>query len=125
MLAWRRTPKNDPFYAGSLEITNRLREVTQQEVILGFNEFCAPSLDETFEQAMESSPAKIIVVTPMMTRGGEHSEVNIPAMIQRAEARYPGVAIDYIWPFDPSQVARFLAAQIGHFDNGEISTTAK
>lgn len=125
MRAWRRTPKNDPFYAGSLEIANRLREVTQQEVILGFNEFCAPSLDETFEQAMESSPAKIIVVTPMMTRGGEHSEVDIPAMIQRAEARYPDVAIDYIWPFDPSQVARFLAAQIGHFDNGEISTTAK
>lgn len=66
---------------------------------------------------MESNPAKIIVVTPMMTRGGEHSEVDIPAMIKRAEARYPSVAIDYIWPFDPAQVARFLAAQIAHFDS--------
>lgn len=118
MRAWKRTPKNDPFYAGSLEMADRLREVTQQKVILGFNEFCAPSLDEAFEQAMESSPVKIIVVTPMMTRGGEHSEVDIPAMIKRAEARYPSVAIDYIWPFDPAQVARFLAAQIAHFDSG-------
>lgn len=59
MRAWKRTPQNDPFYAGSLEIANRLREVTQQEVILGFNEFCAPSLDEAFERQWNPTPRRL------------------------------------------------------------------
>ena len=60
--SWPRTPENDPFHAGSVEIADRLREATQQEVIVGFNEFCAPSLDEAFERAMTHSPSKIIVI---------------------------------------------------------------
>jgi sirohydrochlorin cobaltochelatase len=115
--AWPRTPENDPFYVGSVEIADRLRETTRLEVILGFNEFCAPSLDEAFELAMSHSPQKIIVITPMMTRGGEHSELDIPKAVEGFSTRYPQVAIEYIWPFDPADVAQFLAAQINHFDN--------
>jgi sirohydrochlorin ferrochelatase len=48
-----------------------------------------------------------------MTRGGEHSEVDIPAAIERARARHPGVAFVYVWPFETAAVARFLAAQVG------------
>jgi sirohydrochlorin ferrochelatase len=48
----------------------------------------------------------------MMTRGGEHSEKDIPAAVQRARQRHPGVEMTYVWPFDLSQVARFLADQI-------------
>ena len=116
MRAWPRTPENDPFHAGSTDIASKLHEVTQQEVILGFNEFCNPSLEQAFEQAIKSDPDKIIVVTPMMTRGEEHSEVDIPAAIKRIESRYPDVSIEYIWPFDTALVAQFLAAQITHFE---------
>jgi len=115
--AWPRTPENDPFHAGSIDIASKLQEVTQQEVILGFNEFCSPCLEQAFEQAIKSDPDKIIVITPKMTRGGEHSEVDIPAAIKRIESRYPDVSIEYIWPFDSAQVAQFLAAQITHFEN--------
>ena len=48
----------------------------------------------------------------MMTRGGEHSESDIPAAIQRAQELHPGLTVRYIWPFDIAEVARFLAAQI-------------
>jgi sirohydrochlorin cobaltochelatase len=117
MRAWPRTPENDPLLAGSIDIASNLQEVTQMEVILGFNEFCSPSLEQAFKQTIKSDSDKIIVITPMMTRSGERSEVNIPAAIKRIASQYSDVPIDYIWPFSSAQVAQFLAAQITHFEN--------
>jgi sirohydrochlorin cobaltochelatase len=117
MRAWPRTPNNDPFHAGSLELAQRLQEATQKKVILGFNEFCSPSLEEAFQQAMQHNPRKIIVITPMMTRGGEHSEVEIPASINEFKERYPNILIEYVWPLEPSHVANFLASQIAWFES--------
>ncbi len=110
--AWPRNPTNDPFYAGSLELANHLQQASGLEVFLGFNEFCAPSLDDALDRAMEANAKKVYVVTPMMTRGGEHSEKDIPTAIRRACERHPGVEVVYVWPFDVSQVAQFLAGQI-------------
>jgi len=112
MRAWPRTVENDPFHAGSQELAARLQEVVDRKVILGFNEFCVPGLDEALDQAAARGPARVLVVTPMMTRGGEHSEVDIPAAIRRAEARHPGLKVHYAWPFPVEAVARFLAAQL-------------
>ena len=113
--AWPRTAQNDPFYAGSLALAQQLRQATGHEVIMGFNEFCAPSLDEALDQAAVQLPDKVIVITPMMTRGGEHSEHDIPAAIQRAQARHPSINFIYLWPFDLPATANFLAAQIDRF----------
>ena len=112
MRAWPRTAQNDPFQAGSLELADQLRRATGLEVIVGFNEFCAPDLDEAFDQAAAQGAESIIVITPMMTRGGEHSEVDIPAAIRRAKERHPQIPMLYVWPFDAAEVARFLAAQM-------------
>ena len=79
---------------------------------MGFNEFCAPSLDDTFSKATARGAEKVIVVTPMMTRGGEHAEVDIPRAVEAAQARYPKIPIIYAWPFRVSDVASFLATQI-------------
>jgi len=111
MRAWPRTPDNDPFHAGTQELAGHLRQVTGLEVIAGFNEFCAPSLDEALDQAAQDAES-VVVVTPMMTRGGEHSEVDIPAAIERARERHPRLAIRYAWPFETGAVAQFLAAHI-------------
>jgi sirohydrochlorin cobaltochelatase len=113
--AWPRTPKNDPFYAGTQEMASHLNQTTGYEVIVGFNEFCAPSLDEAIEQAVVSQAEKIIVITPMMTRGGEHSEVEIPKAIQHSKERHPDIDIVYAWPFEVSEVAEFLSSQIKRF----------
>lgn len=113
--AWPRTTQNDRFWAASLALGEHLGQAAGCEVLVGFNEFCAPSLDETLDQAAASGATQVTVVTPMMTRGGEHSEVDIPAAIRQAEGRHPAVSFRYVWPFDMGEVARFLAAQIEHF----------
>ncbi len=108
---WPRTGDNDPFYAGSIELAEQLRRASGLDVILGFNEFCSPSLTEALDRAARSAQ-KSLVVTPMMTRGGEHSAVDIPAAIQAARERHPGKEFVYVWPFPAQDIARFLAGQI-------------
>jgi sirohydrochlorin cobaltochelatase len=112
MRRWPRTPENDPFYFGSQEMAQYLSRATGYEVILGFNEFCAPHLDDALDQAAARKPEKIIIITPMVTPGGGHSEEDIPALVKRAQKRHPDVPIVYAWPFDPSKTAQFLAEQI-------------
>ena len=109
--SWPRTPANDPFFTGSLALALQLEQASGLPVILGFNEFCAPSLDEALEQATLGAE-RVLVITPMMTRGGEHSEQDIPECIRRVQCHHPQANIQYIWPFDVNEVARFLAEQV-------------
>ncbi|MGE5618009.1 MAG: sirohydrochlorin chelatase [Sphingomonadaceae bacterium] len=115
MLAWPRTAQNDPYYAAAQALAAQLRATAESEVVVAFNEFCAPTLDEAMDHAMALSPDRVVVITPMMTRGGEHSEVDIPEAVRRAQGRYPSVPIVYAWPFDVSDIARFLTSQIHRF----------
>jgi sirohydrochlorin cobaltochelatase len=114
MRRWPRTGDNDPFYAGSVELAGQLRRESGLDVILGFNEFCSPSLAGALDQAAPTAQ-KILVITPMMTRGGEHSAVDIPEAIRAARDRHPGKEFVYIWPFPTKDIARFLAGQISRF----------
>jgi len=108
---WPRTSVNDPFHAGSIELAKQLEVASGLCVFLGFNEFCAPSLDEALEQAALAAE-RVLVITPMMTRGGEHSERDIPAGILRVQSHHPEAHIQYVWPFDLGKVAGFLAEQV-------------
>jgi sirohydrochlorin cobaltochelatase len=112
MRAWPRTSRNDPFHAGSQELAVQLRRASGHKVILGFNEFCAPRLDEALDQAAGQGAEKIVVVTPMMTRGGEHAERDIPEAVERARRRHPAMNFVYVWPFPSSDVAAFLTSQV-------------
>ena len=109
---WPRTLENDPFFAGASEMANRLSEISGHEVIIGFNEFCSPTLEEAILQAGRRSPEKIIVITPMMTKGGEHAQMDIPTAIEKAQSLNPDVPVVYAWPFDEVDVAKFLLAQV-------------
>ena len=115
MRAWPRTAQNDPFFVASHELATALDQATRCEVIVGFNEFCAPSLDAALDQAAAQAAERVMVITPMMTRGGEHSEVDIPAAVQRAQERHREIRFVYVWPFEVNEVAEFLAAQISRF----------
>jgi sirohydrochlorin cobaltochelatase len=115
MRDWPRTEDNDPYYAASHELAQELSRVTGCEVIVGFNEFCAPGLAEALDRAASSRVKSVLVVTPMMTGGGEHSERDIPAAVSRARERHPGRRIVYAWPFPVDDVAEFLAAQVAQF----------
>ncbi len=112
MRAFPRSEANDPFWKGSRELASALEKACGWPVLLGFNEFCAPDLDETFDRAAAEGAERIIVATPMMTRGGEHAEKEIPAAIDRARRRHPAASFIYAWPFDTPAVADFLAVRI-------------
>jgi sirohydrochlorin cobaltochelatase len=115
MSSWPRNEQNDPFHAASQELATLLSEVSGLEVIVGYNEFCAPSLDEALQSVINKNADKIILATPMMTRGGEHAEKDIPAKIKEFRERYPKIEIVYAWPFNTLQVARFLSEHISQF----------
>ncbi|MHA1235814.1 MAG: sirohydrochlorin chelatase [Promethearchaeota archaeon] len=112
MRNWPRTQKNDPYFYASNELAEEISSQIGYNVIVGFNEFCSPSLDDAFDAASKEDSEKIIVITPMMTRGGEHSEKDIPEAIERARKKFPDIQFSYVWPFNISKVAAFLAEQI-------------
>jgi sirohydrochlorin cobaltochelatase len=114
---WPRTKDNDAYHAASYELARELSAATGCEVVVGFNEFCAPTLDEALDRAVASGGSTVLVVTPMMTPGGEHSEQDIPAAVSRAKERHPGRRIVYAWPFPIADVAAFLAGQVRQFSS--------
>lgn len=105
---WPRNETNDPFYAGSLKLKKALERESGLEVVLGFNEFCAPSVEEAIEEACRRSPEKVVVMTAMLTPGGQHAGQDIPAAISRVKEKFPQTEIVYAWPFEVEEVARFL-----------------
>ncbi len=117
MQRWPRTPENDPFYTGSEELAGHLSRKTGREVVIGFNEFCGPDMEEALDKAVASAgpEGKVVVITPMMTRGGEHAKSDIPAAIRKAQQKHPAAEIVYAWPFEFPEVARFLASQIERY----------
>lgn len=115
MRSWPRTAENDPFYTGSQKLAHELEKATDWPVIIGFNEYCAPDLNQALDTAAAYSPARIVVVTPMMTRGGHHSEKDIPETVERARQRYTGCEIIYAWPFPTGEIAHFLKEQVERF----------
>jgi sirohydrochlorin cobaltochelatase len=115
MRAWPRTADNDPFYAGSYELATHLAATSNCDVVVGFNEFCDPTVPSALDQAIAQGAEKVIVITPMMTKGGEHSELDISSAVRSAQKRFPGVQIVYAWPFEVKEVAQFLSAQVQRF----------
>lgn len=110
--AWPRTAENDPFHAGSMRLAEEIGRALGMTVIVGFNEFCAPNLEAALAQAVGERAERVVVLTPMLTRGGGHSEDEIPRAVEAARRRHPGVVFDYVWPIGESEVARFLADQV-------------
>jgi sirohydrochlorin cobaltochelatase len=114
---WPRTEDNDPYQAASLALARELAKAMGCEVLVGFDEFCAPSLDEALDYAAASGTETVLVVPATVTPGGEHSERRVPAAVSRARERYPGKRITYAWPLPVADVAAFLAAQLALFSS--------
>ena len=115
MRNWPRNAGNDPFFAGSETLANELARTTGLEIILAFNEFCAPSMEGALDLAVSKGAERIFAITPMMTSGGGHSEEDIPSALAVARERHSSVEFIYSWPYPPEKVAQFLAAQIARF----------
>lgn len=113
---WPRTRQTDPYQWGLEAVAAQLRPKLNGVLFaVAFNEFCAPTLEESIESLIQQGATEITVTTTMFTPGGSHSEVEIPEILDHMRARHPAIVLRYAWPFDLSLVADTLAAQLQRF----------
>jgi sirohydrochlorin cobaltochelatase len=113
---WPRTAATDPYQSGLEAVAAQLRPHLDGALLaVAYNEFCAPTLEESVEELIRKGATHITVATTMFTPGGAHSEIEIPAMLEQLRRQYPTVTLCYAWPFDLEQVAATLARQIRRF----------
>ena len=112
---WPRNAQNDAFFTASQELAAELSRLSGVPVALGFNEFCAPTVPAALDEAAQDA-RRVVVITPMLTPGGEHAEQEIPQQVAEARDRHPGVEFVYVWPYRMADVAAFLLDRIRAFE---------
>lgn len=112
--AFPRSADNDPYREGALALAARLRARLDPttDLVVAFNEFCAPSLEDAALEAVANGARRITIVPTMFTPGGVHSEVEIPEAIAGLRDRHPDIAFVYAWPFDLDAVADLVATRV-------------
>jgi sirohydrochlorin cobaltochelatase len=106
---WPRTGDNDPYRAGTEELVAELRLLMGDvPVLAAYNEFCAPSIVDAVEQLCRSGVTHVDVFSTMMTPGGGHSEHDVPEALATCRQRFPGVELQYRWPYQLARVAKLL-----------------
>lgn len=113
---WPRTPETDPYQSGLEAVGAQLRgQLNGALFALAYNEFCAPTLEESVEDLIRKGAGHITVITTMFTPGGSHSEIEIPEIMDRLRIQHPGIVLRYAWPFDVQLVTRMLSEQVTRF----------
>lgn len=113
---WPRTAATDPYRVGLEAVAAALRpQLNGALFALAYNEFCAPTLEESVEELIKQGATHVTVTTTMFTPGGAHAEVEIPEILHRMRPRHPGIELLYAWPFDLQLVAKALAEQVRRF----------
>ncbi len=114
--SWPRTAETEPYQAGLESVAARLRtQLGDGLFAVAYNEFCAPTLEESVESLIQQGATHITVTTTMFTPGGSHSEIEIPEILDHLKPKHPGIELRYAWPFDLNLVANTLAEQIARF----------
>ncbi len=113
MRSWPRTPKTDPYQAGLESIARSLGSALKsRRVVCAYNEFCGPTIEEAVRALAAAGASSIVLLSIMITRGGVHSEHDIPAVVDRLRREHAGVPIRYAWPYHLPAVARMLADSV-------------
>lgn len=110
---WPRSPETDPYKAGLESLAAHLAPLLKGvRLEIAYNEFCAPTLEDTIGHLVSRGIEEISVMTTMLTPGGSHSEQEIPQKLAALRSRHPGVNLRYVWPYDLALVADMMARQI-------------
>ena len=113
---WPRTAATDPYRFGLETVAAALQTQLDGALLaLAYNEFCAPTLEESVEDLIKKGATHITVTTTMFTPGGAHSEVEIPEILDSLRPRHPEIELRYAWPFDLQLIAKILAEQVRRF----------
>ena len=85
-----------------------------------YNEFCYPDIEDAVNELVSDNYSKIILVTTMITRGGSHSESEIPEEVDKLRLQHPQIDIQYAWPFCMDNFAEFLGKHVESFNTENI-----
>ena len=114
---WIRTPETDPYKSGLEKLASHLEKFLEDLIVkTAYNEFCYPTIEEAVGELVKEEVSKIILVTTMITRGGSHSEREIPKEVEVMRKKFKDVDIQYAWPFDMDTFALFLSSHVKMFD---------
>ncbi len=110
---WPRTAETEPYQAGLEAVAASLhRQLDGALFAVAYNEFCAPTLEESIDDLVKQGATHLTVLTTMFTPGGSHSEIEIPEIIDQLTKQYPGIVLRYAWPYDLNRIAQLLAEQL-------------
>ncbi len=114
---WKRTPDTDPYKYGIEKLASRMEPFLEGFIVrTAYNEFCYPTIKEAVEQLAKENVSEIVLVTTMITRGGSHSEREIPEELTDLKREFEDIDIQYAWPFDIDAFASFLSIHVKTFD---------
>lgn len=120
---WPRTARTDPYQAGLEAIAAALQKQVPEELVLtAYNEFCAPSIEDAVKDAAKRGALSITLISTMFTRGGLHSEHEIPQIVAALRLEHPGVELRYAWPFELDGVAQMLAAELRRAESAPVKS---
>jgi sirohydrochlorin ferrochelatase len=113
---WPRTLETDPYQLGLEAVAAQLRAKLGEVLFaVAYNEFCAPTLEDSVKELIKKGATHITITTTMFTPGGSHSEVEIPEILEQLRKQYPDIVLRYAWPFDLLMVAKLLQEQVARF----------
>jgi len=114
---WERTSENDPYKTGLESLASHMEPMLEGYILkTAYNEFCYPGIEDAVDELAHENVTKIVLVTTMITRGGSHSENEIPEELSEISIKYPGIDIQYAWPYDMDVFASFLTTHIKEFN---------
>ena len=114
---WERSPESDPYKSGLENLALHMEKFLDGFVLkTAYNEFCYPTIEEAVSELADEGVSKVILITTMITRGGSHSEREIPEELEVLRKKYKDVDIQYAWPFDMDMFAIFLSDHVKSFN---------
>jgi sirohydrochlorin cobaltochelatase len=106
---------NDAYWVSTHTLGKTLGKMVGSEIIVAFNEFCAPDFKKAFEKAVQEKAKRIFVVSPMWEPANRHSRVDVAQAVYRAKKKHPGIDIKYAWPYEYDKVVELLSEQLLDF----------
>ena len=121
---WKRTPENDPYKTGLESLASELEKyLDDYHVKTAYNEFCYPDIEDAVNELAGDNYSKIILITTMITRGGSHSESEIPEEVDKLRLKHPTIDIQYAWPFCMNKFSEFLGRHVESFNRESALNT--
>lgn len=114
---WPRTKLNDPYWAGVHSVAEQIQTYyPTTPLIVAFNEFCAPSLEQAARTLIDKhNVKKIVIFSSMVMPGGSHAEKEIPKEVDKIRFSFPTVDFHYIWPYPLENLVNFFSKALSPY----------